>query len=102
MLAFENRAKTVENQVAILQWKVQEQQSQAQEKRATTDRITELEAELQETVAQGGEIFVVGQNSVKKELVKSFPIENFAWIDNIFLEEEEDKQEGQTEDNHLN
>lgn len=45
-------------------------------------------------------MFIEGQDSIKKELVKHFPIENFAWIDDNFLEEEEDEQEEeQTEDN---
>lgn len=39
-------------------------------------------------------MFIKGQDSVKKELVTHFPSENFAWIDDIFLEEEgEDEQE---------
>lgn len=39
-------------------------------------------------------MFVEGQDSVKKELVKRFPIEDFSWIDDIFpKEEEEDEQE---------
>lgn len=102
-LALENRAKAAEDQVAMLQRQVQELQSQVEENWATSTRIIELEAELQETLAWGGEIFVEGQDLVKKELVKWFPSEEFSKTDNIFLEEEGDNdeqdEEEQVEDN---
>lgn len=43
-------------------------------------------------MARVGEIFIEGQDSVK-ELVKCLPTEEFVWIDDIFLEKEEDEQE---------
>lgn len=36
-------------------------------------------------------MFVQGQDSMKKELVKRFPSEDFYWIDYIFPEEEGDE-----------
>lgn len=48
-------------------------------------------------MAQGGEMFVEGQDSVKKELVKRFSSENFAWIDDILPEEEEGEDEQEEE-----
>lgn len=33
-------------------------------------------------------MFIEGQDSVKKEMIKHFSTEDFAWIDDIFLEEE--------------
>lgn len=48
-------------------------------------------------------MFIEGEDSVKKERIKQFPIEDFSWIDDIFPEEEEDEQkEGDIEDNPLN
>lgn len=38
-------------------------------------------------------MFVEGLDLVKKELVKHFPIEEFAWIDDIFLEEEGENED---------
>lgn len=89
----ENQFKTTEDQVANLQCQVQELQSQAQESRAIINRVTELKAEFQETVAWGGQIFVKGQDFMKKELIKLFPIEDFSWIDNIFPKEEDEDQD---------
>lgn len=44
-------------------------------------------------------MFVDGQDSVKKELIKRFSTEDFSWFDDIFLEEEEeDEQEEDTKD----
>lgn len=44
-------------------------------------------------------MLIEGQDLVK-ELVKRFSTEEFAWIDDIFLEEEEDEhEEEQIEDN---
>lgn len=45
-LVLENRAKTVENQMVILQRQVQKLQSQAEEARVASTKIVELEAEL--------------------------------------------------------
>lgn len=88
-----NRAKIAKDQVANLQWQVQELQSQAQKNRATIDRIIDLEA-LKEMVALGGEMLIEDQDLVKKELLKHFPTEEFSQIDDIFpKEEEEDEQE---------
>lgn len=42
-------------------------------------------------------MFVEGQDSVKKELVKRFSSENFAWIDDILPEEEEGEDEQEEE-----
>lgn len=57
-VTFENQAKTAEDQVAILQCEVQELQSQIQETQVATYKVVELEAELQEMVARGGEMFI--------------------------------------------
>lgn len=57
-LALEKWAKTVEDQVAMLQRQVQELKTQAEEARAATFRVAELEAKLQEMVARGGEMFI--------------------------------------------
>lgn len=73
--------------MALLYRHVLELQVQAEEAQVTSIRVTELEAELQKTVAQGGEMFIQGQGSIKKELLKYFPSEDFSWIDNIFSEE---------------
>lgn len=73
-----------------------------EENRAAFNRIVKLEAELQETVARRGEMFVEGQDSIKKEVVKKFPSKNFTWIDDIFLEEGdegEQEEEGQAKEN---
>lgn len=37
-------------------------------------------------------MFIEGQSSVKKELVKRFPTKNFAWIYDIFSEEEDEDE----------
>lgn len=50
----EVRVKTVEDQVADLQWQVQKLQYRTKENRAATNRVAELEVELQETVAGTG------------------------------------------------
>lgn len=75
-----------------------------QENRALSDKIAELEAELQDTVAQGGEMFLEDQDSVKKELIKRYPLEDFSGIDDILLEEDEDEdrqdKERPTEENY--
>lgn len=55
-LNLEGRAKSVEDQVALFQCQVLELQTQAQEAQATSTRVAELETELKETVAQGGEM----------------------------------------------
>lgn len=74
-------------------------QSQTEENQAASTRIAELDAELQETMARGREILVEGQDSIKKELVKRFPFEDFTWIDDIFPKEDEDEDEdGQNEE----
>lgn len=45
-------------------------------------------------------MFIKRQDSINKELVKHFPTEYFAWIDDICLEKEEDEHEKEhTEDN---
>lgn len=45
-------------------------------------------------------MFIEGQDLVKKELVKHFLAKDFAYIDDIFPEEEEDEyEEEHTEDN---
>lgn len=66
--------------------------------------MAELEVEFQETVAWGREMFVQEQDSIKTELIRRFPTEDFSWIENIFLNEEDwDKdgweEEGVIEDN---
>lgn len=38
-------------------------------------------------------MFVECQGSVKKELVKRFSSEYFVWIDDIFLEDEDEQEE---------
>lgn len=44
-------------------------------------------------------MFIEGQDSFKKELVKNFLAEDFAWIDDIFPKEEDDEDEdGQDEE----
>lgn len=77
--------------MAILQWQVQEFQSRAEENQAASNRIAKLEAELQEIVAWRREMFTEGQDLIKKELMKWFPTENFAWIGGIFPDEENNK-----------
>lgn len=50
-------------------------------------------------------MFIEGQDSAKKELLKCFPTEYFSQIDDIFPEEEEDEdeqEERQSEDNPPN
>lgn len=42
-------------------------------------------------------MFVEGQESVKRELVKRFPSKDFSWIDDILLEEKEDEDEHEEE-----
>lgn len=37
----------------------------------------ELEAELHDILVQGGEMFIKGQDLIRKELIKHFPIEEF-------------------------
>lgn len=44
-------------------------------------------------VARDGEMFVKGEDSVKKELIKCFATENFFWISDIFPKEEEEQDE---------
>lgn len=61
-LALENWTISIEDQVSMLQRQVQELQSRVEENRITSNRIAELEVELQETVARGGEMFVEGQD----------------------------------------
>lgn len=63
--------------------------------------MAELEAELQEMVARGREIFVQVQDSLKKELTRRFPAEDFSWIDDIFPDEEGEGEE-QAEENPTN
>lgn len=43
-------------------------------------------------------MFIQGQDLVKKELVKRFPIEDFVWINDIFPEEEDKDEDGQDEE----
>lgn len=86
-------AKTAEDQVAELQQQVQALQAEAMEKRASTDKVAELEKEFKDMVACGGEMFVEGQNSVKK-FIKCFPIENFSWIDEILPKKGMEEIEG--------
>lgn len=57
--------------------------------------MAKLEADLQETMAWDGEIFIKGQDSMKKELIRHFSTEDFSWIDNIFLDEEDEDGEGE-------
>lgn len=92
-----NRAKRAEDQVTMLQRQVQKLWSQAKESQAATSRVAKLEVELEETVARGGEIFVQGQDSVKRELAKRFPAKDFSWIDDIFSDEKdvEENENGQ-------
>lgn len=80
----EARAKTAEDQVIDLQWRVPELQSQVEKNRTTTKRVVELEAELQQTVARGKKMFFQGQDSIKKEFTRQFLGEDFSWIDNNF------------------
>lgn len=49
-LGLESRAKFTEDQVALLQRQVLELQALAEDAQATSIRVAELEAELQETV----------------------------------------------------
>lgn len=63
--------------------------------------MDELEAELEEMVAQSREMFVLGQDSVKKELINRFPIENFSWMDDIFLDEEGEDKDRQDEERKI-
>lgn len=46
--------------MALLQCEVLELRAQAEEARATSIKVAELEAELKEIMAQAGEIFVQG------------------------------------------
>lgn len=50
-------------------------------------------------------MLIEGQNSVKKELVKRFPSEDFTYIDDIFPEQEghedEQEEERQSKDNPI-
>lgn len=43
-------------------------------------------------------MFIQGQDFIKKELAKCFPIEDFAQIDDIFLEENENKDKDGQDD----
>lgn len=52
--------------MAQLQCQVLELQTQAEGAQAASTRIIELETELKETVAQSGEMFVQGHDSVKE------------------------------------
>lgn len=67
--------------------------NQVQESQASSNRVVELEVELQDTVARGEEMLIEGQDSVKKELIKRFPTEDFSKIDNIFSKEKENEDE---------
>lgn len=55
-------------------------------------------------MAWGGEMFVQGQDSVMKELIRRFPTYDFFWINDIFSDEEDKNEEGeeQAEDNPTN
>lgn len=44
-------------------------------------------------MVRGREMFVEGQDSMKKELIKRFLTENFSWIDDIFTEDDNEEQE---------
>lgn len=92
-VVLENQGKTAKDQVALLHRQVLELQAQAEEARAASIRAAELETELQVTVAQVGEMFGKGQDSIKKEFVKMFPSEVFTWINDIFPKEEGDEME---------
>lgn len=98
-LGLENWAKSSKGEVALLHCQVLDLQAPAERAWATLTRVAELEVELQETVAQGGEMFIQGQDSVRKELVKWFPSEDFSWINDIFPEEEDaiENMEGRVE-----
>lgn len=61
-LGLKSRAKSAKDQVALLQYQVLEFQAQAEKARATSTRVAKLEAKLQDTVAQGEEMFVQGQD----------------------------------------
>lgn len=60
--------------------------------------MAKLKAELKETVARDGEMFLQGQDFVKKEFAKRFPAKKFSWIDDIFLDKEDENENGQDED----
>lgn len=69
-LASKNQAKITEDHVVILQCQVQELQSQVEQACATTYKVAELEVEFQDMIAWGGEMFIQGQYSIKKDLIK--------------------------------
>lgn len=79
----------------MLQCQFQELQFQAKEVWASISRVTKLEAKLKETMVRGGEMFVQGQDSIKKELAKHFSVEEFSWIDDMFLNEKDEDKDGQ-------
>lgn len=49
-------------------------------------------------MAWGGEIFIEGQDFIKKELIKRYLLEDFSWIDDILPKEE--KEEERQNDTH--
>lgn len=64
--------------MALLHRQVQELQCQAEEAWVASTRIIKLEAKLHETVTQDREMFVQGQDSIKKGLLKGFSTEDFS------------------------
>lgn len=77
-MGLKHKANSAEEQVVLLQYQVLELKAQADRAQAASTRIAELEAELKKIVAQSGEIFIQGQDSVKMELMKHFSFENFS------------------------
>lgn len=67
--------KTQDEKELILQLQEGVEEEEAQ---ATTSKVAELEAKFKEIVAWDGEIFIQGQDSIKKELVNHFPVEDFS------------------------
>lgn len=59
-LVLENRERSAEDQVALLHRQVLELQAQAEGAQVASTKVVELEAEMQETVAQDGEMFIQG------------------------------------------
>lgn len=53
-------------------------------------------------MAHRGEMFVEGQNSVKKELIKRFSMEDFSQIDMLPEEGEDEGQEEERQENETN
>lgn len=82
----------------MLQHQVQKLQFQVEKAQAATSRIVELEAVLEKTVVRSREIFIQGQDFVKRALAKRFPAEDFSQIDDIFPDEKNEDENGQDEE----